>query len=380
MSKNKLKVVVLGAGFAGLELTSILSEKIGENLDLTLIDKNETFFLGYSKLDVMFGFKSVKSVRFSYNYLKKTGVKFRKERIKSIDPRNKQVKTDKNKYDADVLVIALGADYDIDLTPGLREGGNEFYSFKGAEIISTILPQFTQGDVIVGVTGFPFKCPQAPSEVALLMHNYLVKKGIRKKCSIRLIVPFELPIPPSYGMSKLLLKTFNDYAIDYIPEIMVGEINPGKKIAILDDGTEIPFDLFLGIPEHCAPKVLKNSGLIFDEWIPVDKTNLKTKFDNVYALGDVTSVGTPKAGAFAEGAARTAAASIIAEFYGKEFKEAYDGKASCYLEFGEQQTGRIDVDFFSGTTPSGEHLEASGALHAEKYFEEKRRLKRWFGI
>lgn len=380
MSKSKLKVVVLGAGFAGLELTSILSEKIGENLDLKLIDKNETFFFGYSKLDVMFGSKSANAVKYNYNCIRKPGVKFCKEIIKSIDPIKKQVITDKNKYEADVLVIALGADYDIDLTPGLREGGNEFYSFEGAEKINTILPKFSKGDIVVGVTGFPFKCPQAPSEVALLMHNYLQKKGIRKKCSISLIVPFELPIPPSFGMSKLLLKTFKEYNIKYIPEIMVGEIEPGKKVAILDDGTEIPFDLFLGIPEHCVPKVLNNSGLIFDEWIPVDKTNLKSKFDNVYALGDVNSVGTPKAGVFAEGAAKTAAACIISEFHGKEFKDAYNGSASCYLEFGERKTGRIDVDFFSGSSPKGEHLEASGKLFLEKELEEKIRLKRWFGI
>ena len=53
----KLRVVVLGAGFGGLELSTILSEKIGDRLDLTLIDKNDSFFFGYSKFDVMFGYK-----------------------------------------------------------------------------------------------------------------------------------------------------------------------------------------------------------------------------------------------------------------------------------------------------------------------------------
>jgi len=44
-------------------------------------------------------------------------------------------------------------------------------------------------------------------------------------------------------------------------------------------------------------------------WIPVDRTNLKTPYPNVYAIGDVNSVGTPKAGVFAEGAAKIVAPS-----------------------------------------------------------------------
>ena len=49
------KVIVLGAGFGGLELTTILSDTFADNLDLTLIDKSDHFVFGFSKLDVMFG-------------------------------------------------------------------------------------------------------------------------------------------------------------------------------------------------------------------------------------------------------------------------------------------------------------------------------------
>ena len=50
----------------------------------------------------------------------------------SIDPDRKSVVTDRGVHDGDVLVVALGADLDIDATPGLREGGREFYSTEGA--------------------------------------------------------------------------------------------------------------------------------------------------------------------------------------------------------------------------------------------------------
>ena len=107
MNRSNLRVLVLGAGFGGLELSSILSERIGERLDLTLIDKNDSFFFGYSKLDVMFGRRSADSVKHSYNRFLKPGVTFRQECIRSIDPVTRTVRTDGGSYRADVLVAGM---------------------------------------------------------------------------------------------------------------------------------------------------------------------------------------------------------------------------------------------------------------------------------
>ena len=98
----KLRVVVLGAGFGGLELTSILSETMGDRLDLTLIDKNDSFYFGFSKFDVMFGHKTSDAIKLYYNKIVKPGVKFRQETITTIDPVAKRVTTLSGSYDADV--------------------------------------------------------------------------------------------------------------------------------------------------------------------------------------------------------------------------------------------------------------------------------------
>ena len=107
-----------------------------------------------------------------YRNIVKPGVTFKQETITSIDPAARKVTTQSNTYEADVLVIALGAEYDQAATPGLLEGGNEFYSLAGAERLKDVLPTFSKGRVIVGVAGTPFKCPPAPSEAALLMHGH----------------------------------------------------------------------------------------------------------------------------------------------------------------------------------------------------------------
>lgn len=374
----KLRVVVLGAGFGGLELSSILSETIGDNLDLTLIDQNDSFYFGFSKLDVLFGHKDPASVKISYSNIAKQGVRFAKETITSIDPEKKTVATQNKTYEADILVVALGANYDMNATSGLIEFGNEYYSFEGALKLREVIPNFKKGHAIVGVCGAPFKCPPAPSEAALMLHDYLVNAGLRDACTISIVMPFGLPIPPSPDSSKALIKAFTERNIQFIPQHKVSSLR--AKTAILDDGTEMPFDLFLGIPKHVAPDVVLQSGLAENGWIPVDRTNLLTKFPNVYAVGDVTSVGTPKAGVFAEGAAKIAAASIIASYKGNKNDIPYTGAGSCYIEFGKGEVARVDVDFFSGPKPFGIHHEASDALVADKETFGSSRKARWFGL
>lgn len=375
---KKLRVTVLGAGFGGLELSTLLSETIGDNLDLTLIDQNDSFYFGFSKLDVMFGHKPANAVKIPYRNIAKPGVKFRKETITAIDPSSKTVTTSSGVYEADVLVVALGANYDLDATPGLSESGNEYYSFSGAEKLRDILPDFTNGHAVVGVCGAPFKCPPAPSEAALMLHDYLGDRNIRTDCTISLVIPFGLPIPPSPDSSKALLKAFEERDIRFIPQRKVSAVR-NKKV-VLDDGTELPCDLLLGIPKHVAPPVVLQSGLAENGWIPVDRNNLRTKFPDVYAIGDVTSVGTPKAGVFAEGAAKVAAASIIAAFNDKQHNAPYAGAGSCYIEFGKGTVARVDVDFFSGPKPFGIHHDASEELVIDKDHFGSSRKMRWFGL
>lgn len=375
---KKLRVLVLGAGFGGLELTSMLSEAIGDDLDLTLIDQNDTFYFGFSKLDVMFGHKLPGSVKIPYKSIIKPGVRFCKETITAIDPVAKTVTTKSGKHEADVLVVALGANYDFAATPGLTVYGNEYYSFEGATRLRDVIPQFKKGHAIVGVCGAPFKCPPAPSEASLMLHDHLVTAGVRGACTISLVIPYGSPIPPSPDSSKALLKAFEERGIQFIPQHKVASLKGG--MATLDDGTEMPFDLFLGIPKHVAPDVVLQSGLAVDGWIPVDRQNLLTRFPNVYAIGDVTSVGTPKAGVFAEGAGKVAAASIIANYHGTQNEKGYAGAGSCYIEFGKGLVARVDVDFFSGPKPFGIHQDASEALTIDKEYFGSSRKARWFGL
>jgi sulfide:quinone oxidoreductase len=373
------RVLVLGAGFGGLELSTLLSEELGDDVEVTLIDRNDSFVFGFSKLDVMFGRKTAEAVRLPYSDFAKPGVRFVRETIGAIDPEARSVTTDAGVHEADILVVALGADYDMDATPGLAEGGNEFYSVPGAERLGELLPSFTQGQAIVGVCGAPFKCPPAPSEAALLLDDYLSARGVRGDCEISFVIPLPSPVPPSPETSQALLAAFAEREIAFVPGLRVSSLDPARRVAVLEDGSEMPYDLFLGVPKHRAPDVVVESGMTTDGYVPVNPKTLETRFPGVYAVGDIATVGVPKAGVFAEGAACVVAKSLIARARGAEQPQAYDGLGSCYVEFGAGRVGRVDVDFFSGPKPTGAFQEPSAALVAEKEHFGSSRRARWFG-
>jgi sulfide:quinone oxidoreductase len=373
------RILILGAGFGGLELSTMLSDALGENVEVTLIDKNDSFVFGFSKLDVMFARTSPEAVRLPYAEIAKPGVRFLHETITAIDPAARTVTTDAATHEADVLVVALGADYDYEATPGLREAGNEFYSVAGAERLATILPEFERGRAIVGVCGAPFKCPPAPSETALLLHDYLSARGLREDCEISFVIPLSTPVPPSPETSRALEQAFSERDIAFVPGHRVSSLDGERGVAVLDDGGELPYDLFLGVPKHRAPDVVIASGMTDDGYVPVEPTTLRTRFDDVYAIGDVAQIGVPKAGVFAEGAAKIVAEQLIAQARDRDSTAAYEGRGSCYIEFGGGRVGRVDVDFMSGPKPTGAFQEPTGELVAEKHVFGSSRRHRWFG-
>jgi sulfide:quinone oxidoreductase len=373
-----MRVVVLGAGFGGLELTTKLSDEFGAAADVVLIDKSDGFIFGFSKLDVMFGRTTADQVVHRYADVVRPGVRFVQATVRGLDPVARRVTTDDEIFDADILVVALGADLDPAATPGLVEGGHEFYSVAGAFAAREVLAQFAGGQVVIGVTSTPFKCPPAPSETALLMHEFLSKRGLLDSSQVSLVMPLGTPIPPSPDASLAILAAFAERGIAWHPGLSVRSVDPARKVVVLSDGAELACDLFLGVPVHRAPAVVVESGMTVDGWIAVNPLTLETKFPGVYAVGDVTSVGTPKAGVFAERQAAVVAARISAQLRGATTSAAYDGRGICYLEFGRDMVAKVDVTFMSGHAPAGVLEGPSTGLAADKSAFESERVSRWF--
>lgn len=371
--------MILGAGFAGLELATRLSESLADEVSVTLIDQNEAFFFGYSKLDVLFGGKTATDVLLDYSEISKDAVEFRRERVTSIDPETRRVTTDGRSYDADVLVVALGAEYDFAATPGFEEGGYEYYSLEGAERLRDALPGFESGTILIGILGQPFKCPPAPFEGALLLHDYLVRRGIRGSAEIQVIGPMAAPVPITQEVSQSVLGALGSRGISYVPNRHITELDVGGKEVRLADRTSLRYDLFVGIPVHRVPEVVEASGLVVDGWVPVDHKSLATRFADVYAIGDVAAAPVAKAGVFAESAAGVVADEIIARLLGGPPPKPWDGSGGCYIEFGSGAVGKVEANFLGGPTPTARLVGPSPEFAVEKEAFGAARRQRWFG-
>ena len=225
-----------------------------------------------------------------------------------------------------------------------------------------------------------FKCPAAPFETALMLHDYLERAGRRSVSTINIISPMPTPIPISPEASAGILEAVGERDIGWWPQSKVTALDPSGKIATLADGRTLPYGLFLGVPVHRAPRVVEESTLVEDGWIPVDHQTFATKFEGVYAVGDVTSAPVPRVGAIAEGEARTLAEVLIHQIRGGDDPDAYRGKATCYIEFGGAKVARFEANFLSGPTPFGNFTPASEDIAASKVEFGASRRRRWFGI
>lgn len=378
----KKHVLILGAGFGGLELATRLSETLQDVVRVTLLDRNDSFVFGFSKLEVMLGRQSADEVRLSYRDIAKDGVEFRQETVTAIEPTARRVATDAGSYDADFLVVAMGADYDMNATPGLQAGGFEYYTVAGAERLRDALAQFDGGRVLVSVLGQPFKCPPAPFEGAFLLHEYFTQRGIRGSVHIASTFPMQRPVPVTGEVAQMFRDALAARDIEELPEHRVASIDPATRTAQLASGGTLPYDLFVGIPIHRAPDPLAASGLAVNGWVPVDQTNLRTQFERVYALGDVcTGARTvPKAGIFAESAARVVADDIAASITGGDPPAPYGGSGVCYAEFGDGLVSKVEVNFLSGPAAAAQRHDPSREFAAEKEEFGAVRRARWFGL
>jgi sulfide:quinone oxidoreductase len=212
------------------------------------------------------------------------------------------------------------------------------------------------------------------------MHDFLERRNLRSSSTIKVVSPMPRPIPISAEASEGILNALGERDIGWWPETKTTSLDPATKMATLADGRSEPYDLFLGVPVHRAPRVVEDSGLVEDGWIPVDLATFATRFENVYAVGDVTSAPVPRVGAIAEGEARTLGEVLIHQIKGREVPAPYRGTATCYIEFGGDRVARFDANFLSGPTPTGSFTAASEEIVASKVEFGASRRRRWFGL
>jgi len=388
------QVLILGGGFGGLTSANLIRKSLSqEECEITVVDKYQYFMMGLVNLWILSGSRKLEDSQVALNNLQDKGIKFLNDEITNIDPSENRVtiKTNPNKLKYDYLVVALGAEIAPELIDGFEDNDESCFNVYDAKQVPHLrekILSLKSGRVVVCIADISYKCPPATYEVSLLINDILVKNATRDSIDLNMYVPTQIALPVAGPtMSQDVVKLLNNNHINFHPLHKLKRVSDKKTIEF-ENGNKTSYDVLVMIPPHQVPKIIKDSNLLGDgdqHWINVDRFTLRTKYKNVFAIGDVTEIRfdqtttIPKAGIFAEGEAKIVSQQIINEIKNINSKKAvkFDGKGFCFMEIGDKKAGYIDTDFYNEAGPITRLDPPSGEFYQKKLDFERSRLNEW---
>jgi len=378
-------VVVLGGGVGGLAAANALRSRLSPEHRITLVEKTSYHAFPPSFVWVMFGERTASQVTRPLLQLVKRGVQVVAAEAVRLDLDRRRVETTGPELTYDYLVIALGAEPAPDAIPSLAQAGGTFYHLAGAARLAEAIRAFAGGTIAIVVARTPFKCPSAPHEVALLLDHYFRRKKIRHRVDVHLFTPEPLPMPTAGpAMGNLLKQMDESHCITVHLRHRLMAVDGGQRELVFEGGQKARFDMLMSVPPHRSPPVVQEAGLTGEAgWIPVEPRTLKTRFEGVWAIGDVTSVSLPgrhqpdtplnlpKAATFAHRQAEVVADQVAAAIDGKDSRRSFDGKGYCWIEMDHRLAAFASGEFFVEPAPVVHLRPPSRALYWGKVLFEK---------
>ena len=376
------RALILGGGFGGIAAARRLKEKLDETDEVILVDRRDSFMVGFRKTWALTGQSTLEAGRRPLDSLTSIGVRVMRDPVTRIDPVSRTAWMGDQRLSADALIVALGAELAPEAIPGFQEHAYNVYDPQDIPRAAQALAEFQGGNLLIGVFGVPYKCPPAPYEMALLIREALETRGIHAKIEVFTPQPVSMPLLGQVGCD-IIEGRLADNGITFLPNRKAAAVESGEVIFANE---RRHFDLLFGVPPHRPPAVVRESGLVGESgWVSVNSRTLETQFPGVYAIGDVVQIAMgngkplPKAGVFAESMGETVADRIAATFAGREPDAAFAGEGGCYLEVGAGQAMKVQGHFMAVPDPEIALTEASAQLLEEKRAFETQRLKTWFG-
>jgi sulfide:quinone oxidoreductase len=315
---GRKRIVILGGGCGGVVAATRLGRMLGDRHDVTLIDKRAEHLFMPAFLFVMVGERQSHDVSRSFKRLEQRNVKFIQSEILDIDPFRQQVKTQNQVVDYDYLIVSLGMQTRPDLVPGFAEASTHPWELEGALKLRERLAAFNGGRVVVGVPLGPYRCPPAPYEAQWMLDDYFKRRGIRERVQIEFFTRDPEPVGEHRNPVVWMDAESRRRNIEQRYDFVVRSIDPDERTVLGLYGYKIPYDLLVMVPPHRPAQTLFDCGLAETEnGIRVDYETLKTKWENVYAIGDCADMPASKSGGVAHQAADVVAHNLAAEITGK---------------------------------------------------------------
>jgi sulfide:quinone oxidoreductase len=381
------RILILGSGSGGLTAANLLRRNLSPEHRIVVVDKKEFFMMGLVNLWILNGIRRLEDSQVALNKLENKEITFLNDEVTAIDVFQKSIRTrSNNKLEYDYLIIALGAELAAqDIRGFISNGGFNLYDAEQIPKLREKIIALKNQRIAICITNIPYKCPPAPYEASLLINDILVKNGTRDSIDIDLYTPSPIALPVAGPkLSQDIVNLLKDNHINFHPLHKLKKV-VNKKIIEFENGNKINYDLLIGIPPHKVPTVIKSSGLIKEgqNWIDVDKFSLKTKYENVFAIGDVTEIKVdqtaiiPKAGIFAEGQAKSVSYQIIDEITNQSHNVKFDGRGFCFMEIGNKKAGFLAADLYDVTGPITRLETPSEESYRKKLDFERSRIMEW---
>ncbi|HET9648009.1 MAG TPA: FAD/NAD(P)-binding oxidoreductase [Microlunatus sp.] len=347
------QLVILGGGTAGTMIANKLRHRLDrKEWNISIVDRDDEHHYQPGYLFLPFGGYSHEQVVRSRHTFLPDGVDFIVGSVEEVVPQESVVLMDGGRrLPYDQLVIATGTTPRPDQTPGMlgpewRRSIFDFYTLEGAEALAGALNRFERGRLVVHITEMPIKCPVAPLEFTFLADAWLRERGIRDRVELVYVTPldgaFTKPVASAHLGGML-----DERKVRVETDFMVERIDPERKMLVSFDEREVAFDLLVTIPLNMGADFIARSGL-GDElnYVPVDKhTQLSTKFDNIFALGDASDIPASKAGSVAHFSVEIFVENFLQHVAGRPMTGAFDGHANCFVESGDKKALLIDFNY-----------------------------------
>lgn len=381
------EILILGGGTGGLVVANELREALPSEHRVTLVERGDAFVLGASLLWLLVGERDAHSLPRPLAPLASKGIEVVRGEIERIDVERMEAVVAGRTLRGDRLVIALGADLDAAHLPGLAEAGHSFYTLAGADSFRDALGRLSGGRIVLLTAAPAYKCPAAPYEAAMLVEDACRKRGIRDRTSIDLYAAEPGPMGVAGPtVSAEVRRMVEAKGIGYHPEHQIVRADAAARRLVFANGASASYDLLGYVAPHRAPRVVQEAGLLGESgWIPVDRSSMKTRFERVYALGDVTGVPLkmgkplPKAGTFARGEAEVVAREIVRELTGAGAPASFAGEGECWVETGGGLAAYGSGHFFAEPVPQVELNASEERWHSAKVDWERDFTARWLG-
>jgi sulfide:quinone oxidoreductase len=315
---GRKRIVILGGGSGGVVAATHLGRKLGDRHDVVLVDKRPDHVFMPAFLFVMVGDRQSNDVTRSLKLLERRNVKFIQSEVLSIDPARQEVRLQNQSINYDYLIVALGMQTRPDLVSGFAEGSTHPWELDSALKLRDELSSFKGGRVVVGVPLGPYRCPPAPYEAQWMLDDYFTRRGIRGRVEMEFFTRDSEPCGERRTPAVWMDAENRRRNIKQYYDFIVHSIDPVRKIVSGLYGYKIPYDLLVMVPPHRPAQVLSDCGLSDTEnGIRVDYETLRTKWENVYAIGDCADLPASKSGGVAHQEADVVANNLAAEVTGK---------------------------------------------------------------